>query len=153
MEERHIKERAEAIGAARRAKEEALVAAPTERGGFTCAQAAGRSGQGGAQGGEKYRTLLDVGQATISRALSTARRALSAGPERTALRHALDDLAVDTCCRPRPSASPMSSSRRRSRRAAPPTGRLGPAGQSPSTSLPPPTQVEADVDGFRPEDT
>lgn len=33
----------------------------------------------GAQGREKYRTLLDVGQAAISRVLSTAHRALPAG--------------------------------------------------------------------------
>lgn len=67
------------IGAARRAKQEALVAAPAERGGFARVEAAARSAQGGAQGREKYRTLLDVGQATISRALSTAHRALPAG--------------------------------------------------------------------------
>ncbi|MFE2570235.1 hypothetical protein [Streptomyces mirabilis] len=81
--ERHIKERTEVIGAARRAKEEALVAAPAERCGFTRAQAAARLAQGGAQRGEKYRTLLDVGQATISRVLSTARRiCANPGPPR-----------------------------------------------------------------------
>jgi hypothetical protein len=51
MEERHIKERTEVIGAARRAKEEALVAAPAERGGFTRAEAAARPAQGGGAGG------------------------------------------------------------------------------------------------------
>lgn len=80
MEERHIKERTEVRGAARRAEEEALVAAPAERGGFTPCPSSGPPGpRRGAQGGEKYRTLLDVGQATISRILSTAHRALSAG--------------------------------------------------------------------------
>ncbi|MER6198090.1 hypothetical protein ABT234_12090 [Streptomyces sp. NPDC001586] len=44
------------------------------------------------RGGAEYRQLLDVGQATIARALDTARRALPEGPERTAVRHALDDL-------------------------------------------------------------
>ena len=58
------------------------------RGGITRQQAADRL----TQGGEKYRQLLDVGQATIARALNTARRALPEGPERTAIRHALDDL-------------------------------------------------------------
>ncbi|MGN9788657.1 hypothetical protein ACTMTF_45160 [Nonomuraea sp. ZG12] len=61
-----------------------------ERGGITRDQAADRL----AQGGEKYRQLLDVGQATIARALNTARRALPEGPERTAIRHALDDLTA-----------------------------------------------------------
>ncbi|MFF2131791.1 hypothetical protein ACFVW1_41855 [Streptomyces olivochromogenes] len=76
---------------------------------------------GGPRRGEKYRTLLDVGQATISRALNTARRALSVSPERTALRHALDDLARRYLLLPRPNTSSTSSSRRRSRRATPPT--------------------------------
>ncbi|MEU4360059.1 hypothetical protein [Streptomyces virginiae] len=44
------------------------------------------------RGGSAYRQLVDVGQATIARALDTARHALPEGPERTAVRHALDDL-------------------------------------------------------------
>ncbi|WP_186779881.1 hypothetical protein [Streptomyces salinarius] len=81
-------ERRELIDAARRAREDALVAALAERGGMTREQAAARI----AEGGEKYRQVLDVGQAIISRALHTARRALPEGPERTAIRQALDDL-------------------------------------------------------------
>jgi hypothetical protein len=64
------------------------VDALAERGGLTRDQAATRL----TQGEEKYRELLDVGQATIARALNTARRALPEGPGRTAIRHALDDL-------------------------------------------------------------
>ncbi|TMR03054.1 hypothetical protein ETD86_54025 [Nonomuraea turkmeniaca] len=47
-----------------------------------------------AAGGEKYRQILDVGQATIAHALYTARRALPEDPERTAVRHAPDDLTA-----------------------------------------------------------
>ncbi|MEV4441326.1 hypothetical protein AB0K09_20340 [Streptomyces sp. NPDC049577] len=78
----------ELIDAARRAREDALVAALAERGSLSLEQAAARL----AQGGHKYRQLLDVGQAVISRALHTARRALPEGPGRTSVRHALDDL-------------------------------------------------------------
>lgn len=81
-------ERTELIDSWRRAKEDALVDALTVRGGLTREQAVARL----ARGGEKYRQVLDVGQASISRALHTARRALPEGPERTAVRHALDDL-------------------------------------------------------------
>jgi hypothetical protein len=66
------------------------VDALAERGGLSRQQAADRL----ATGGEKYRTFLDVGQATISRALNTARCALAEGSERTAVRHALDDLTA-----------------------------------------------------------
>ncbi|MGA4960293.1 hypothetical protein [Streptomyces lavendulocolor] len=45
-----------------------------------------------AEGGEKYRHVLAVGQAAVSRALHTARRALPRRPARTAVRHMLDDL-------------------------------------------------------------
>ncbi|PZG19909.1 hypothetical protein [Nonomuraea aridisoli] len=83
-------ERAERIETGRRAREDALVDALAERGGLTRQQAADRL----AAGGEKYRQILDVGQATIARALNTARRALPEGPERTAVRHALDDLTT-----------------------------------------------------------
>ncbi|MCB5910356.1 hypothetical protein [Streptomyces pinistramenti] len=76
------------IDAARRTREDALVAALAERGGLTPGQAAARL----AQGGQTYREVLDVGQAAISRALHPTRRALPQGPERTAIRHALDDL-------------------------------------------------------------
>lgn len=71
-----------------RTKEDALVAALALRGGLTQEQAVARL----AQGGEQYRQVLDVGQASIARALHTARRALPEGPERTAIRHTLDDL-------------------------------------------------------------
>ncbi|MFH8533241.1 hypothetical protein ACH4GE_33015 [Streptomyces tendae] len=81
-------ERTELFDAARRAREEALVAALAGRGGMSRKQAAARL----AEGGEKYRQVLEVGQAVISRALHTARRALPEGPERTAMRQALDDL-------------------------------------------------------------
>ncbi|MEV6672877.1 hypothetical protein [Streptomyces sp. NPDC051162] len=81
-------ERTQRIDASRRAREDALVDALAERGGFTRERAAARL----AQGGEKYRTVLDVGQATIARALNTARHDLPEGPERTAVRHVLDDL-------------------------------------------------------------
>lgn len=81
-------ERTELIDAARRARDDALVAALADRGGLTPEQAAARL----AQGGKKYREYLDVGQAVISRALHTARRALPEGETRTAIRHALDDL-------------------------------------------------------------
>ncbi|MFF9632888.1 hypothetical protein [Streptomyces fradiae] len=81
-------ERSKLIDAMRRAREDALVDALADRGRLPRTQAAARL----AQGGEDYRRLLDVGQATISRALHTARRALPEGPERTAIRHALDDL-------------------------------------------------------------
>ncbi|MER0476974.1 hypothetical protein ABR737_01145 [Streptomyces sp. Edi2] len=81
-------ERTKLIDAARQAREDALVAALAARGCLTRDQAAARL----VQGGEDYRQLLDVGQAVISRALHTARRALPEGPERTAIRHALDDL-------------------------------------------------------------
>jgi hypothetical protein len=81
-------ERTRLIDAWRQAREDALVTALADRGGLTREQAAARL----AQGGEDYRTLLEVGQATISRALHTARRALPEGPERTAIRHAIDDL-------------------------------------------------------------
>lgn len=81
-------ERSADIGSWRRAREDALVAALAERGGLTLEQAAARL----AQGGKDYRHLLDVGQATICRGLDTARLALPEGPERTAVRHAMDDL-------------------------------------------------------------
>lgn len=81
-------QRAERAGAARQAVQDALVAALADRGGLTPGQAAARL----AAGGQDYRHFLEVGQATISRALHTARRALPAGPERTAVRRALDDL-------------------------------------------------------------
>ncbi|HEY5834956.1 hypothetical protein [Streptomyces sp.] len=81
-------ERSADIDTWRRAREDALVNALAERGGLTPEQAAARL----AQGGEDYRQLLDVGQAVISRGLHTARLALPEGPERTAVRHALDDL-------------------------------------------------------------
>ncbi|MFF5783216.1 hypothetical protein ACFY7Y_40675 [Streptomyces virginiae] len=72
----------------RAAQAEALVTALADRGGMTREEAAARL----ERGGEAYRQLLDVGQATIARALNTARRELPEGPERTAIRHALDDL-------------------------------------------------------------
>lgn len=81
-------ERTRRIDAMRRAREDALVAALADRGGLTRDQAVARL----ALGGEEYRHVLDVGQAVISRALHTARRALPKGPKRTAVRHALDDL-------------------------------------------------------------
>jgi len=74
--------------AARRAEEDALMDALADRGSLTRDQAIDRL----ARGGGKYRHVLTVGQAVISRALHTARRALPEGPERTAVRHALDDL-------------------------------------------------------------
>ncbi|MGW5121894.1 hypothetical protein ACWEQ8_41730, partial [Streptomyces noursei] len=83
-----FEERTRRIDASRRAREEALVTALAERGGLPWERAAARL----AQGGERYRTVLDVGQATIARALNTARHDLPEGPERTAVRHALDDL-------------------------------------------------------------
>ncbi|WP_336215988.1 hypothetical protein [Nonomuraea sp. LPB2021202275-12-8] len=83
-----FEERTQRINTLRRAREEALVDALAERSGITRQQAAARL----AQGGEKYREVLDIGQATISRALNTARRAFPQGAERTAIRHALDDL-------------------------------------------------------------
>lgn len=64
------------------------MSALADRGGMTCEEASARLERGGAA----YRQLLDVGQATICRALHTARRALPEGPERTAVRHAIDDL-------------------------------------------------------------
>ncbi|MEV4013123.1 hypothetical protein AB0J35_21700 [Nonomuraea angiospora] len=85
-----FEERTQRRDAARRAHEEALVDALAEWGRLSRQQAADRL----AQGGEKYRELLEVGQATIARALNTARRARPGGPERTAIRHALDDLTV-----------------------------------------------------------
>ncbi|MEU3978315.1 hypothetical protein [Streptomyces bacillaris] len=81
-------ERTRESAAWRRAREEALVDALAVRGGLTHGQAAARL----RQGGREYRTILNVGQATIARALNTARRELPEGPERTAVRHALDDL-------------------------------------------------------------
>lgn len=83
-------ERTRLIDAERRAQEDALTGALAERGGLTREQAAARL----AQGGDKYRDFLKVGQAAIARALHTARRALPEGPERTAVRHALDDLTA-----------------------------------------------------------
>lgn len=82
------RERSVVADAARRAREDSVVSMLADRGGFTVEQAAARL----SQGGEKYRHVLDVGQAVISRALHTARRALPEGAERTAIRHALDDL-------------------------------------------------------------
>lgn len=81
-------ERTKMIDAMRRAHEDALVDALADRGSLTREQADARL----AEGGEKYRHVLAVGQAAISRALHTARRALPEGPERTTIRHALDDL-------------------------------------------------------------
>ncbi|WP_030200736.1 hypothetical protein [Streptomyces sp. NRRL S-87] len=81
-------ERSALIDAARAAQEEALLTALADRGGMTQQEAAARLERGGAS----YRQLLDVGQATICRALHTVRRALPEGPERTAVRHAIDDL-------------------------------------------------------------
>lgn len=72
----------------RRGREDALVDALAERGGLTLDQAAARLAAGGAD----YRQVLDVGQAAIARALNTMRVELPGGPERTAVRHALDDL-------------------------------------------------------------
>lgn len=83
-----FEELTQSIDASRRAREDALVDALAERGGLTRERAAARL----AQGGEKYRTVLDVGQATITRALNSARHDLPEGPERTAVRHVLDDL-------------------------------------------------------------
>lgn len=83
-----FQERAHRSDARHKAQEDALVAALAERGGVTPEQAAARLSTGGAT----YREVLDVGQAVISRALHTGRRALPEGPERTAVRHALDDL-------------------------------------------------------------
>lgn len=88
-------ERARLVDAARRAHQDALIGALADRGGLTRQQAADRL----AQGGQRYRQFLDVGQATIARALHTARRALPEGPERTAIRHALDDL-TERCLPP-----------------------------------------------------
>ncbi|WP_242911505.1 hypothetical protein [Actinomadura terrae] len=85
-----VAERTRLIDAARRAEQDALIDALAERGGLTRQQATARL----TRGGETYRTFLDVGQATIARALHTARRALPEGPERTAIRHALDDLTT-----------------------------------------------------------
>ncbi|MEU9703019.1 hypothetical protein [Streptomyces sp. NPDC047981] len=81
-------ERTDLIDGWRQAKEDALLDAVAARGGFTREQAVARL----LEGGEEYRQVLDVGQATIARALHTARRALPEGPERTAIRHVLDDL-------------------------------------------------------------
>ncbi|MEU8943554.1 hypothetical protein AB0C97_36800 [Streptomyces goshikiensis] len=81
-------ERSRLIDAARAAQEDALLAALSDRGAMTREEAAVRL----ERGGEAYRHVLDVGQATIARALHTARRALEEGPERTAVRHALDAL-------------------------------------------------------------
>ncbi|TDD28848.1 hypothetical protein E1287_32070 [Actinomadura sp. KC06] len=137
------------IDAARRAREDALVDALAERGGLTREQAVARL----ARGGEKYREFLDIGQAVIARALHTARRALPEGPERTAIRHALDDLTA---------------------RHLPPADAERIAGvqldseieaeRSPESTAwcrravaeyiaPAPDPVAADVDGFRPQDT
>lgn len=69
-------ERTQLFDAARRAREDALVSALAGRGGMGREQAAARL----AEGGEKYRQVLEVGQAVISRALHTARRALPEGP-------------------------------------------------------------------------
>jgi hypothetical protein len=82
------RERSNAIDSWRRAKKDALIAGLAERGSLSLEQAAARL----AAGGENYRHVLDVGQAAISRGLDTARLALPEGPERTAVRHALDDL-------------------------------------------------------------
>lgn len=82
------RERSDAIDAWRRATEDALVTGLAERGGLSLEQAADRL----AQGGKDYRHVLDCGQAAISRGLDTARLALPEGPERTAIRHAMDDL-------------------------------------------------------------
>ncbi|MER6316913.1 hypothetical protein ABT237_24570 [Streptomyces sp. NPDC001581] len=65
-----------------------MAAALADRGGLPREDAAARLERGGAE----YRELLDVGQATICRALHTARRALPEGSERTAVRYAIDDL-------------------------------------------------------------
>ncbi|MFG2623230.1 hypothetical protein ACGFXC_37050 [Streptomyces sp. NPDC048507] len=81
-------ERSAQFAAERAAQAEALLTALAERGAMTRKEAAARL----ERGGEAYRQLLDVGQATICRALNTARRALPEGPERTAVRHAIDDL-------------------------------------------------------------
>ncbi|QPM21541.1 hypothetical protein [Streptomyces clavuligerus] len=81
-------ERTQQIDTESRAREDALVDALASRGGLTHDQAIARL----AQGGEKYRQLLDSGQAAISRALHTTRRALPQGLGRTAVRWALDDL-------------------------------------------------------------
>lgn len=81
-------ERSQRIEAARCARENALVNALAARGNLTVQQAMARLQRGGSE----YRQFLSVGQAAISRALNTARRALPEGPERTAIRHTLDDL-------------------------------------------------------------
>ncbi|MER6198092.1 hypothetical protein ABT234_12100 [Streptomyces sp. NPDC001586] len=81
-------ERSAVFDAERAAQENALVAALADRGGLTREETTARLERGGAE----YRELLDVGQATICRALHTARRALPEGPERIAVRHAIDDL-------------------------------------------------------------
>ncbi|UGT58808.1 hypothetical protein [Nocardia asteroides] len=76
------------FAAADRATEEALVTALAARGSLTHEQASERLLAGGAG----YRRFLECGQAAISRALHTARRDLPEGPQRTAIRHALDAL-------------------------------------------------------------
>ncbi|MFD8386172.1 hypothetical protein ACFV2X_48030 [Streptomyces sp. NPDC059679] len=142
-------ERTKLIDAWRRAKEDALVDALADRGGLTRDQAAARL----AQGGEKYRQVLDVGQAAISRALHTARRALPEGPERTAVRHTLDDL-VDRHLLPTDAeriANEQLDSEIESTRAPEVTAWCRRAVAE--YIAPTPDPVTAGVDGFRPQDT
>ncbi|MER6947414.1 hypothetical protein ABT294_25610 [Nonomuraea sp. NPDC000554] len=144
-----FEERIQRINAARPAREDALVDALAERGGLTREQAAARL----AQGGEKYRELLNVGQASIARALNTARRALPEGPERTAIRHALDDLTVRHL--PPADAERIAGARLNSEIEAE---------RAPEVTAwcrravaeyiaPAPDPVAAGIDGFRPQDT
>ncbi|MFD3472031.1 hypothetical protein ACFWWM_38035, partial [Streptomyces sp. NPDC058682] len=81
-------ERSALIDAERAAQENGLVAALADRGAMTREESSARL----ERGGTVYRPLLDVGQATICRALHTARRALPEGPELTAVRHTIDEL-------------------------------------------------------------
>ncbi|MFH9968709.1 hypothetical protein ACH4PR_46735 [Streptomyces mirabilis] len=128
------------------------MAAPAERGGFTRVEAAARSAPGGGQGREKYRTLLDVGQATISRVLSTAHRALPAvarahgAPPRSGRsrrRHLLPAQAeriADEQLAPEIEASRA------------PDVTAWARGAVAKYVVPQPTQVKAGVYGFRPQD-
>jgi hypothetical protein len=144
-----FQERTALIDAARRAREDALVAALAERGGLTPEQAAARL----TEGGKDYRQVLDVGQAVISRALHTARRALPEGPERTAVRHALDDL-MDRHLLPADAkriANEQLDGETEARRAPDVTAWCRRAVAE--YIAPAPDPVAAGVDGFRPQDT
>lgn len=136
----------------RSAREDALVDALAERGDLTLQQAADRL----AQGGERYRTFLDVGQATIARALNTPAASFLGAPSAPRSGTPWTTSPTGTCRLPTPSASsapgwigPATGSSAPDQRASPGTGRPRKIRQiSHACSRPAPARTTVSSTGF-----